>query len=474
MSQTSKSASPTRGTSYLYMAAAFVIVVAGMRASESILNPLLLSIFLAVISAPAYFGLLKRGVSNWLSLLIVVGVLSFVVLGFAYVVMGSIGGFVSRQAHYRELLSERTRELRRQVDRHIPAWAKRDVDETEPEFFEVQLAPAEDTDAEATSPLNSDPDPGASTTDKTEAAATAASTTAATPAVDAADADTETISPSAVVDLTDEADEAAPQQPELEDVAEEREVQDTIPGLPLIDRGLSRPVPKVPQSEERWREYVWKQFNPGTAISLAASLFSSIGLLLSNLALILLTVIFILLEAGSFTRKLQSMVVHSEDATGRARQIIDSIQHYIVIKTWVSLATGVLVALWLKFVGVPYSLLWGLLAFLFNYIPNVGSAIAAIPAVLIAWLELTTLPAIASAVGLLTINMAIGNFIEPRLMGKGLGVSPLVVFCSMVFWGWVLGPIGMLLSVPLTMTARIALDGFDDTKWIATLMGDAE
>jgi len=116
---------------------------------------------------------------------------------------------------------------------------------------------------------------------------------------------------------------------------------------------------------------------------------------------------------------------------------------------------------------------WALLAFLLNFIPNIGSIIAAIPALLIAWLELTTLSAIGCAIGYIAVNVGIGNILEPRLMGRSLGLSPLVVFCSMIFWGWVLGPVGMLLSVPLTMTVHIVLNGFDDTRWIATIMGGA-
>ena len=188
----------------------------------------------------------------------------------------------------------------------------------------------------------------------------------------------------------------------------------------------------------------------------------------------MLTVIFILLETGTFTRKIRQAFQHNDEAAVRAQEIITSMQNYIVIKTWVSLATGIFIAAWLWFLGVPFYALWGLLTFLFNFIPNIGSIIAAVPAILIAWLELTTLPAVATAIGFVLVNGVVGNLIEPRLMGKGLGLSPLVVFFSMVFWGWVLGPVGMLLSVPLTIAARIALDGFEDTRWIATLFGNAE
>jgi predicted PurR-regulated permease PerM len=123
--------------------------------------------------------------------------------------------------------------------------------------------------------------------------------------------------------------------------------------------------------------------------------------------------------------------------------------------------------------GVDFPLLWGLLAFLLNYVPNIGSIIAAGPAVLLTIVQLGLLRALIVGIGYLVINLVMGGAVEPRFMGKGLGLSPLVVLLSLLFWGWLLGPVGMLLSVPLTMTAKIALDSREDTRWVAVLLGPA-
>ncbi|MBA7685918.1 AI-2 transport protein TqsA [subsurface metagenome] len=143
----------------------------------------------------------------------------------------------------------------------------------------------------------------------------------------------------------------------------------------------------------------------------------------------------------------------------------------MAIKTLVSLATGVLVTIWIAIIGVDYPLLWGLLAFALNYVPNIGSIIAAIPVVLLATIQLGIIQAVAVAIGYLAVNLVMGNVIEPRFMGRGLGLSTLVVFLSLIFWGWILGPVGMLLSVPLTITAKIALDSSEETRWIGVLLG---
>ena len=143
----------------------------------------------------------------------------------------------------------------------------------------------------------------------------------------------------------------------------------------------------------------------------------------------------------------------------------------MAIKTLISLVTGIFITIWLTIIGVDYPLLWGLLAFALNYVPNIGSIIAALPAVLLAIIQLGLMRALLAAAGYIVINLLMGSVVEPRFMGRGLGLSTLVVFLSLLFWGWILGPVGMLLSVPLTITAKIALDSRDETRWIAVLLG---
>jgi predicted PurR-regulated permease PerM len=163
----------------------------------------------------------------------------------------------------------------------------------------------------------------------------------------------------------------------------------------------------------------------------------------------------------------------SKLTSDKLHDITEKINHYMVIKTYISLGTGILVTTWLTILKVDYAILWGILAFMFNFVPNVGSIIAAIPAVLLAVVQWGPGTALLAAGGYILINVGIGNFVEPRLMGSKLGLSPLVVFLSLVFWFWVLGPVGMLLSVPLTMTMKIALSSSEETAWISTLLGGA-
>jgi predicted PurR-regulated permease PerM len=219
------------------------------------------------------------------------------------------------------------------------------------------------------------------------------------------------------------------------------------------------------------RDKLLETFNPGAAMKLAAGMLSGFSKVLTNAFLILLTVVFILIEASGFPEKLKTAIADPEKSFSYLDRTIHNIQRYMAIKTWVSLATGVAIALWLLVLGVDYPLLWGLLAFLLNYVPNIGSIIAAVPAVLIAFIQIGAGSALLSGLGYLIVNFVVGSIIEPKIMGRGLGLSTLVVFLSLVFWGWVFGPVGMLLSVPLTMTVKIALDSSDDTRWIAVLLG---
>ena len=211
--------------------------------------------------------------------------------------------------------------------------------------------------------------------------------------------------------------------------------------------------------------------NPGVAMQMAGKTLTALGGVLTNAFLILLTVIFILFEAAGFPDKVRNALKAPEKSLSSFGLFTESVNRYLALKTILSLLTGVLVWLWLSVLGVDYALLWGLVAFIFNYIPNIGSIIAAVPAVLLALVQLGLLQTILTAAGYLVINAAIGNLVEPRLMGGRLGLSTLVVFLSLVFWGWVLGPVGMLLSVPLTMILKIALASNEETRWLALMLG---
>lgn len=219
-------------------------------------------------------------------------------------------------------------------------------------------------------------------------------------------------------------------------------------------------------------QHLLKYTDPAVAMGLAGKLLTGLGALLSNTFLILLTVVFILLEASTFKEKLRAALGPTDDTFKNLEDFLGSINRYMVIKTWISVATGILTTAWLAALGVDFPILLGFLAFLFNYVPNIGAFIAAIPAVLLALIGLGSTPALLVAGGLIAIHTVIGNILEPRYMGKGLGLSTLVVFLSLVFWGWVLGPVGMLLSVPLTMTIKIGLASHPETTWLDTLLGD--
>jgi predicted PurR-regulated permease PerM len=223
------------------------------------------------------------------------------------------------------------------------------------------------------------------------------------------------------------------------------------------------------------RGNAYDALDPAALFGLIGSLVGGVVAALSNTALVILTVVFLLLEVAGFPRKLRLALDDPEADLGVWGVGVRNVQRYLVIKTLVSIATGALIAGWLALLGVDSPLLWGLLAFMLNYIPNVGSILAALPTILVALAQPGEGPATALlvAVGYLVVNVVLGNLLEPQLMGRRLGLSPLVVFLSLVFWGWVWGTFGMLLSVPLTVIVRIFLEQREDTRSIAILLGPA-
>ncbi len=253
-------------------------------------------------------------------------------------------------------------------------------------------------------------------------------------------------------------------------------VTDFSRDIPLYQERLQQLFVNFVATMEGWGvdvpENVIKQhFDPGVVLKIAANTLGSLGGVLSNSFMIILTVIFMLFEGSNLPNKLQAAFGEDSAHMAHISRFLDNVKSYMTIKTVISLMTGLLIYIWLLVVGVDYALLWGLVAFLFNFVPNIGSIIAAVPAVLLALIQLGPLSAVFAGLGYLVANIVMGNVIEPRYMGRGLGLSTLVVFLSLVFWGWIMGPVGMLLSVPLTMLLKIAFESSDDTKWIAIIMG---
>ena len=220
-------------------------------------------------------------------------------------------------------------------------------------------------------------------------------------------------------------------------------------------------------SENFFLEYV----NPEAVMKLTAGLLSGLSSVLSDLVLILLTVAFILLEVSSFPIKLRAVLGDPKQVFPQFTKFVVDMKRYMVIKTLINLSAGILISLWMYILGVQFPILWGFLAFLLHYIPNIGAFISAIPAALLALVQLGMGKALLVIAGNIIIGFIIGNVVEPRLMGRKLGLSTLVVFLSLIFWGSLLGLVGAIICIPLTMTLKFAFDSKENTRWIAVLLG---
>jgi len=326
--------------------AAFVVIVAGMQAAQAIIVPVLLAVFIAIISSPALFWLESKKVPRVLAFIIVVAFVLLILTLVGMVISNSVSNFNQEMPKYKEKLSG----------------------------------------------------------------------------------------------ITTEAIEFG-----------------TRNKIPLFDGDI--------------KDNIVKHLEPSVILGYSGTIVAGIGGLLSSAFLIFLTVAFILFESSTFPRKLRAISQDTENPREPLGQFTKNINNYLKIKTVTSLCTGILVTLMLVIFKVDYAPLWGLIAFFLNFIPSIGSIIAAVPAVLLALIQWDWKVALWVTLGYLLINGIIGNYIEPKYMGKGLGLSPLVVFLSLLFWGWVLGPVGMFLSVPLTMTAKIACDSNESTKWIGVFLG---
>jgi predicted PurR-regulated permease PerM len=201
-------------------------------------------------------------------------------------------------------------------------------------------------------------------------------------------------------------------------------------------------------------------------------LISNLWNIASPLALVFLTTLFLLFEAKGFSQKL--LIIIAEHRPGDLDRFLALAQKnvdYLVIRTEVNLAMGIGTTIILTLIGVKYAIFWGFFAFLLGFIPNIGFWIAVVPPTLLAWFDLGPLQAFLVVAGSGLMDFLAEYLLFPHFTARGLELSTAVVFISLFFWGWILGGIGVLLAVPLTLCVQMVCELFEETRWIGFLLG---
>jgi AI-2 transport protein TqsA len=211
--------------------------------------------------------------------------------------------------------------------------------------------------------------------------------------------------------------------------------------------------------------------NTSALVEAIGAVLSGISGFLSGLFLILMIMIFLLAESSAMMDRLRTSVAHDNPQVARLTVIGQSVALSFGLRAIVNLVTALGITLLLWLLGVDLPLLWGILVFFLSFIPYIGLILAVAPAVVLALAEFGLGRAIVVIVAVVVINVLAENVLSPVLMGRGLDLSPTVVFLSFIFWAWLLGGPGAFLALPLTLFVAIMLGSFPETRWLASLMG---
>ena len=221
------------------------------------------------------------------------------------------------------------------------------------------------------------------------------------------------------------------------------------------------------------RVFSGEVFSAGAIVGYALRIAQQFTKTAGNIFLLVLLMAFMMLEAVRYPQKLNEALSSSPDAIQRFTEFGDSIRSYVVLNAIFGLIAAVLDTILLLSLGVDFAILWGVLSFLLSFIPNIGFVIALTPPTLLALVQFGFGRAIAVLAGYIVINFLVDNVIKPRFVGSRLDLSPLVVVLSLLFWGWLLGPMGALVAVPLSIGARFLFESFEESRWLAHIMSDA-
>ena len=198
---------------------------------------------------------------------------------------------------------------------------------------------------------------------------------------------------------------------------------------------------------------------------------SGIAGFLSDLFLILMIMLFLLGEGPAMLNRLRAGVHEDNPQVARLTAVGQSVVRQFGLRAIVNLVTGAGVTLLLLLLGVDFPLLWGILTFFFSFVPYIGLVLAVTPSVVLALAEFGLNRALLVIVGVIVINVLAENVLSPMMMGRGLNISPTIVFLSFIFWAWLLGGPGAFLALPITLFVVVMFDTFPETRWLARLIG---
>jgi AI-2 transport protein TqsA len=216
-----------------------------------------------------------------------------------------------------------------------------------------------------------------------------------------------------------------------------------------------------------------EEVQPGALVGYALSLIGGLTEAVGALALLGLLMAFMMLESVRYPEKLEAVLRATDQTRARITLFGKSMRGYIVINTVFGLIAAVANTLLLLALGVDFAILWGVLSFLLSFVPNVGVLISIVPPALMALLQFGLGRALIVTVGFIVINFIVDNLLKPRYVGTSLDLTPITVVVSLVFWGWLLGPLGALLAVPLSIAVKFLLESHDESRWLAGLMSEA-
>jgi predicted PurR-regulated permease PerM len=219
---------------------------------------------------------------------------------------------------------------------------------------------------------------------------------------------------------------------------------------------------------QNWIPPRWQ--DPQTLAVMIAATVRGVFLLLSEATIVLLLLVFLLGDSAAFPARLARLPARIQNSFRQFAHVSRELQRYLLIKTLMSATVGLVAGVWVALLGIDFAVLWGLVAFACHFVPNIGAVLAAAPAMLVALVQFDATKALIVAAGYFAIGLVLGNLAEPMLLGRRLGLSTLVVFVSLVFWGWLWGPVGMFLSVPLTMAIRIVLAHSREWNWVTVML----